>query len=90
MEPLFAWNEEKNELLKQERGISFNTIVSAIANDGILDDVRHPSPKFQNQHMLYVRLENYVVAVPYVWQDDVRFLKTAYLSRKATRRYLKG
>lgn len=33
----YIFNNEKNEKLKKERGISFEDAISAIENDGILD-----------------------------------------------------
>ncbi|CAG1022372.1 hypothetical protein MTYM_01666 [Methylococcales bacterium] len=37
----FAWNEEKNRLLKAERGISFEEVIAAIASGAVLDVVEH-------------------------------------------------
>ena len=36
------WNEEKNETLKIERGVSFEMIVQALEKGDILDDLIHP------------------------------------------------
>jgi len=85
----FRWNHHKNEVLKKDRGISFEEIVLAIEADGLLDELQHPNPeKYPNQSILVVALEGYAYLVPYVEELDYFFLKTVIPSRKATRDYL--
>lgn len=85
----FRWNHDKNEVLKKDRGISFEEIVLAIEADGLLDELQHPNPeKYPNQSILVVALEGYAYLVPYVEERDYYFLKTVIPSRKATRDYL--
>lgn len=85
----FRWNHDKNEVLKKDRGISFEKVVLAIEADGLLDELQHPNPdKYPNQSILVVALEGYVYLVPYVEEQDYYFLKTVIPSRKATRDYL--
>lgn len=85
----FRWNAEKNELLKRERGLSFEQIVVAIEADGLLDIVEHPNPaKYPAQRILIVACDGYAFLVPFVEEEDYFFLKTAIPSRKATRHYL--
>jgi len=87
----FRWNSAKNEALKLERGLSFERIVVAIENGGLLDIVTHPNPvKYPRQRILVVACENYVHLVPFVEEDDYFFLKTVIPSRKATRAFLGG
>ncbi len=87
----FRWNHEKNELLKKERGISFEEIVLAIEADGLLDELQHRNAdKYPHQFMLIVALDEYVYLVPYVEELDYYFLKTVIPSRKATRLYLRS
>ncbi len=86
----FRWNPEKNELLKAERGLSFERIVVAVEADGLLDIVEHPNKgKYQHQKVLIVSIDSYVHLVPFVEEVDHFFLKTVIPSRKATRDYLK-
>lgn len=85
----FRWNHDKNEVLKRDRGISFEEIVLAIEADGLLDELQHPNPdKYPNQSILVVALEGYIYLVPYAEEQDFYFLKTVIPSRKATRDYL--
>jgi len=56
----FRWNHDKNDLLKAERGISFEEIVLAIEAGGILDVLRHPnSGMYPHQSVLVVALDGY-------------------------------
>jgi uncharacterized DUF497 family protein len=85
----FRWNAEKNDGLKAERGIGFESIVVAIESGGLLDIVAHPNQtKYPKQRVLIVACDNYVYLVPFVEEDDYFFLKTVIPSRKATRDYL--
>ncbi|NOQ30089.1 MAG: hypothetical protein GQ570_03095 [Helicobacteraceae bacterium] len=55
----------------------------------LLDIVKHPNKeKFAYQKILIVKIEDYVIAVPFVENDKERFLKTIIPSRKLTKKYL--
>lgn len=87
---LFEWNDEKNEKLKAERGISFEDVVFYIAKGEALDVVPHPQQtKYPGQKMFIVTIENYAYLVPFIETTTGVFLKTIIPSRKATRKYLK-
>ncbi|MFK5938476.1 MAG: toxin [Sulfurimonas sp.] len=86
----YNWNTEKNLLLKKERNLSFEQIVSHIESGDLLDIVAHPNKeKFPHQKILIVKIEEYVIAVPFVQNKKERFLKTIIPSRKLTKQYLK-
>ncbi len=85
----FAWNAEKNEQLKAERGISFEEVVFHIENGGVLAVIAHPNQlKYSHQRVYLVEIEEYVYVVPFIESDDEIFLKTIMPSRKLTRKYL--
>jgi uncharacterized DUF497 family protein len=85
----FRWNLEKNDMLRSERGISFESIVVAVEAGGLLDILAHPNPaKYPKQRVLVVALDNYAYLVPFVEEADYFFLKTVIPSRKATKDYL--
>jgi uncharacterized DUF497 family protein len=87
----FVWSNEKNELLKRERGVSFEKVLAQIANGEILDILEHPDPdRYPNQQIFVVRIENYAYLVPFMESEDEIFLITIIPSRKATRDYLGG
>ena len=85
----FDWSVEKNRQLIEQRGISFEGIVSAIEQDGLLDVLEHPNQsRYPGQRIYGVAAEGYIYLVPFVIQaDGSRFLKTIIPSRKATRDY---
>ena len=85
------FNEEKNQLLKATRGVSFDEAVWHIKNGNLLDDKEHHSKSRSNQRLYVVRVEKYVYVVPYVIdpQKNEVFLKTIYPSRRLTRLYIK-
>jgi len=85
----FRWSPEKNEALKADRGVSFESVVVAIEAGGLLDILTHPNPaKYPRQRILVVAADNYAYLVPFVEDEDYFFLKTIIPSRKATRDYL--
>lgn len=84
----YRWNEEKNEQLKQSRGVSFEDVVLALESGGLLDVLAHPNPRrYPNQKVLVVSVKEYVYLVPHVESPGHIFLKTIIPSRKATRDY---
>lgn len=85
----FDWDEEKNQKLKDERGISFADIQIAFEEGRVLDVIDHPNKKkYANQQMLIVEIEEYVYLVPFVEDEDKYFLKTIFPSRKMTKKYI--
>lgn len=85
----YDWNREKNELLKLERGVSFEEVVGAIEDERVLDEFDHPNQKrYPGQKVYVVRIRDYAYFVPYVEDEQKRFLKTIYPSRDATKKYL--
>jgi len=87
---VFDWDDEKNKLLIEERGISFEEIVFCISRPGgLLDVIEHPNAeKYGAQKVFIVAARGYVYAVPFVEDSKRVFLKTIYPSRKLTRQYL--
>ena len=85
----FDWSNEKNEQLSEQRGISFESIVSAIEQGGLVDVLEHPNQtRYPGQMVYVVAVDEYIHLVPFVVQDTgTRFLKTIIPSRKATKEY---
>jgi uncharacterized DUF497 family protein len=85
----FRWSSEKNELLRQERGISFEEITVAVEAGHLLDVLAHPNQrKYPQQKILVVEVAGYAHLVPFVEEEDHFFLKTIIPSRKATRDFI--
>jgi uncharacterized DUF497 family protein len=85
----YAWNSEKNNLLKESRGISFEEIVLNIQLGNEVDVFEHPNQdRYPGQKISVVLIENYAYLVPFVENEDELFLKTIIPSRKATKQYV--
>ena len=86
----YQWDNKKNLILKQKRGVTFEQVIMHIENGDVLDISAHPNKaKYPNQQVLVVEMNEYVYAVPFVQQGQERFLKTILPSRKLTRMYLR-
>ena len=88
----FKWNNDKNELLKKNRNISFEQIILSIEDKKIVDVLEHPNQKkYKGQVYILVEYKNYVYVVPsYISNSGEEcHLKTIYPSRKYTDQYLK-
>ena len=80
------WSTGKNEVLKRERGLSFEDVETAVEHGDFIGDFPHPNQeRYRNQRVLIVEIDNYACVVPYIKKGNVRFLKTIYRSRKARR-----
>ena len=79
---VFTWNEEKNEILKTERNISFEDILIALQDGNLLEVIPNPSRNHPEQNCFVVNINNYAYIVPYVETKEGIFLKTIYPSRK--------
>jgi hypothetical protein len=74
-----------------ERGVSFEDVLSAISQGGLLRVMDHPNrAKYRHQKMLVVRIRDYAYLVPCVESENEIFLKSIIPSRKATRDFLSG
>ena len=84
----YAWNPEKNEWLKRERGISFEDVVYHIEVGDEVDVFQHPNQgRYPGQKISAVLVEGYAYLVPFVESESEIFLKTIIPSRKASKQY---
>lgn len=86
-----VWDQSKNELLKKERGISFEDIVAVIEQGGILHIEPNVNQKrYPGQFRMIVNVGGYACIVPFVIdrQCEHTFLKTIIPSRKFTKKFL--
>lgn len=80
-----AWDEKKNEQLKQLRGVSFQDVLEELAGQGPLWIKEHPQrERYPGQRLLGVFIAGYVFVVPFEETDDKIILKTIYPSRRET------
>ena len=87
----YDWNDEKNEWLRQVRGIRFEDVVFHLAHGGLLDTIEHPNQRqYSGQRIFIVNVEGYACLVPFVESEESFFLKTIIPSRKMTKLFLGG
>jgi uncharacterized DUF497 family protein len=88
---VFRWDNEKNELLKNSRGVCFEQVVILMEREDILETIEHPNQnKYPGQKIATVTIDDYAYLVPYVQKSDEIFLKTIIPSRKATNKYMRS
>ena len=86
----FSWENEKNETLKKDRGVSFEAVVFHIQRGDLLDILEHPNQqRYPGQRMFIINTADYAYLVPFVESETEVFLKTIIPSRKATNTYLR-
>ena len=87
----YDWNKDKNEQLRQKRGVSFEDIIDAIENNQVLGLIGTATlEKYPNQSIMVVEIRGYVYCVPFVQDGSVTFLKTIFPSRKMKKQFLGG
>ncbi|MGR3177534.1 MAG: toxin [Candidatus Anammoxibacter sp.] len=80
---MFKWNSEKNKILYEIRGVTFDEVVQAISDGYGVSDVPHwNKEKYPKQRIITVMINNYTYLVPYVRDGEDYFLKTIIPSRK--------
>jgi uncharacterized DUF497 family protein len=87
---IFRWDNDKNELLKQNRGVCFEQVILLLEKGAVLDTIEHPNQdKYPGQKIAVVVIDTYAYLVPYVEHNEEIFLKTIIPSRKATNMYVR-
>ena len=77
------WNEEKNQLLKMQRGINFDTVLQKLLAGDIIERKSHPNKeKYPHQKIFVLEIDGYICYVPFVENEKEIFLKTIIPSRK--------
>jgi len=85
------WNEEKNQLLIMQRGLSFEMVLDKIENKEILARRSHPDKvRYAHQFIFVLELKGYICYVPFVENDEEIFLKTIIPSRKLHKEFKGG
>ena len=80
------WDQNKNEWLIINRGISFEEISDKILNDDYLDVIINPTR--DNQQYFIMNIDNYTWVVPFLIDHRNQIvLKTAFQSRKMHKKY---
>jgi len=78
-----VYDQGKNDILFDKRGVSFPEIIEKIYNDEILLDFKHPNnKKYPKQRIMVVNINNYTFCVPYEIKVNKIYLKTIYPDRR--------
>ena len=73
----YAWSPEKNEMLKESRGVGFEDIVFHIEAGDEVAVLKHPNQtRFPGQLISVVMIEGFAYLVPLVETETEVFLKT--------------
>jgi uncharacterized DUF497 family protein len=91
MQYKFKWDNDKNEILKKTRNISFEEIINAINTGKLVYIDKNSSKNHSNQEVYILGINNYIYVVPFVRKapnSNEVFLKTIYKSRKYKKQYL--
>ena len=87
---VIGWDNEKNEWLKKQRGVSFEQVVILLEREDVLEVVEHPNQdKYPGQRIAIVKINDYAYLVPYIQDGEEIFLKSIIPSRKATNKYVR-
>ena len=85
----YAWDPDKNERLKRERGISFEDVIFHISAGDEVDLFEHPNQtRYPGQKISVVIIEEHAYLVPFIETEHEIFLKTIIPSRKASKQYI--
>jgi len=81
-----VWDQNKNDWLILNRGISFEEISDRIVNGDYLEILENPTR--ENQQYFIMNINNYIWVVPFqITENDQIILKTAFPSRKFHKKY---
>ena len=88
MSKVIRWDEEKNQLLQIQRGLSFEMVLEKLEKQEILSRRTHPNTKkYPNQKIFVLMINEYVCYVPFVESDEEIFLKTIIPSRQLNKEF---
>lgn len=86
------YNDAKNTKLRIERGIDFEDIKESIEYGNLICiEEHHNQAQYSAQKIMHVRFDDEVYSIPFVIElDGTFFMKTAYPSRKARKKFLES
>lgn len=88
---VFRWDNEKNEMLRKNRGVCFEQVVVLMERGDVLDTIEHPNQdRYPGQKIAIIMIDDYAYLVPYIEKSEELFLKTIIPSRKATNKYVRA
>jgi uncharacterized DUF497 family protein len=85
MDMEIAWDPEKQQKLKAERGIDLDEIRALIESENYYEIAEHQ--KRPGQYLISLEYKSYVHVVPVKLEGEKMFIKTCYPSRKANKKF---
>ena len=82
---IFEYSIEKNNWLKMNRDISFETVITYVMENKIIDIIHNPTRK--NQFMYVFKYADLIHVCPFVINANRIFLKTIFPDRKIAKLY---
>ena len=88
MNKVIRWNEEKNQILQIQRGVSFEMVLDKLDANEILAKRSHPNrEEYPNQQIFVLEINGYICYIPFVENDEEIFLKSIIPSRKLDKEF---
>ncbi len=85
---IIRWDEEKNQLLQIQRGLSFEMVLEKMEHGEILSRQKHPNhKKYPHQEIFVLELGGYICYIPFVESEGEIFLRTIIPSRKLNKEF---
>ena len=79
----FIYDEKKNQILFDQRGLTFELAIEIIAEEGVLLDFQHPNvEEYPNQRIMVISIDNDPHCIPYVMDGEKFVLKTIFKDRR--------
>ena len=79
----FIYDEKKNQILFETRGITFEQAIEIISEEGVLLDFQHPNTEdYPHQRLMVIAIDNYPHCIPYVMDGNKFILKTIFKDRR--------
>ena len=79
----FIYDETKNQILFEKRGLTFEQAIEIISEEGVLLDFQHPnSEEYPNQRIMVISINHYPHCIPYVMDGENFVLKTIFKDRR--------
>ena len=79
----FIYDEKKNKILFDKRGLTFEQAIEIISKEGVLLDFQHPNfEAYPNQRIMVISINNYPHCIPYVIDSEKFVLKTIFKDRR--------
>ncbi len=79
----FIYDEKKNQILFEKRGLTFEQAIEIISEEGVLLDFQHPNSEvYPNQRIMVISINHYPHCIPYVMDGENFVLKTIFKDRR--------